>query len=398
MGRVARYKKVKSFDKNAMRNTGGGEYIWGESNTATVGGGRGLQKKRKQSLAAQRHQKKKMTSRQRKRNKGNLDDDDFDDFDNNGFNLAPSGKDDFDLADMNLTVKREKRVDPSTLLLDDKQSTMPTVKSTKRTDPQSVLPGGGEVQITNTKVKVGNQTLPVTIPKTDAEERRMNRMLRLNDTSKDDKFKLEGRKEGESMNAFKKRLKLETKMALMQDKQAAKRKANEEKNRNDTGEVVVSKAQRRKDFLKAKKEKKRRGRNGGNDQNYDLEENTAETTSGGGDDESTELKKSSTSSFITGEQAVAMTARTTPAAPVGSFLDQVDQPPEFKLLPRGAQKLKLKMRSSKVETSNSGGDKNVMSEDKIRAEQNAMDAMRRKVQAQYSLVKARRKKDGDFHL
>jgi len=35
---------------------------------------------------------------------------------------------------------------------------------------------------------------------------------------------------------------------------------------------------------------------------------------------------------------------------------------------------------------------------KIKAEQRAMEKMRLKVQAQYALIKARRKREGDFHL
>ena len=46
-----------------------------------------------------------------------------------------------------------------------------------------------------------------------------------------------------------------------------------------------------------------------------------------------------------------------------------------------------------------GDKKPGLDEEKIEAEQNAMEIMRRKVQAQYALMKAKRKQEGgNFHL
>jgi hypothetical protein len=84
--------------------------------------------------------------------------------------------------------------------------------------------------------------------------------------------------------------------------------------------------------------------------------------------------------FITGEAAVARL----------SFLDQVEQPPVFTQLPRGASKkpngkLKCKEFESKSKLQ--------------KEEQNSMEAMRRKVQAQYAILKQKRRPQGaPFHL
>eukprot|EP00979_Chaetoceros_neogracilis_P003486 scaffold602_cov227-Chaetoceros_neogracile.AAC.8 len=86
--------------------------------------------------------------------------------------------------------------------------------------------------------------------------------------------------------------------------------------------------------------------------------------------------------FVTGEQAV-------------SFLERAERPPTFDRLPRGAhKKLKLTIKGVNDDT---GGK---MDEGKIKAEQNSMEIMRRKVQAQYALLKAKRKQQGgaSFHL
>ena len=78
-------------------------------------------------------------------------------------------------------------------------------------------------------------------------------------------------------------------------------------------------------------------------------------------------------SLITGEAAVAR----------ASFLDQVEQPPVFAQLPRGASKKtheKLKCKQFEAKSKE-------QKEESIKAEQNAMEAMRKKVQAQYSILR-----------
>ena len=88
MGRVAKYKKVKAFD----RKHSGGEYVWGEND--------GRPKKKKRSKTAEKLKQIKLKRRR---------DGDIDPFNCGvgGYDLPPQEKDDFDLSDMK--VKRVKK-------------------------------------------------------------------------------------------------------------------------------------------------------------------------------------------------------------------------------------------------------------------------------------------------
>eukprot|EP00978_Attheya_sp_CCMP212_P034395 scaffold143861_cov60-Attheya_sp.AAC.1 len=101
--------------------------------------------------------------------------------------------------------------------------------------------------------------------------------------------------------------------------------------------------------------------------------------------------------FITGERAVAAAAASASRSP--AFGEQAERPPVFTVLPRGARALE-KTRQAKIMMSkkNIAANDNGTKESKIEAEQRSMEAMRNKVQAQYELIKARRKQAGDFHL
>lgn len=152
------------------------------------------------------------------------------------------------------------------------------------------------------------------------------------------------RMDGESKRAFHKRMQTETRRAIRNEK--IETTGNPEKK------------ERKKEFLKLKKKKKKGSR-------------TKEDDVGGSrpyhsDDESNEL--------ITGERAAA--AQKVP------FGDQVERPPSFQVLPRGAT-AKKSMSSGK---SNSG-----MNDAQQHAEQRSMEKMREMVQARYALIKAQRK-------
>lgn len=70
------------------------------------------------------------------------------------------------------------------------------------------------------------------------------------------------------------------------------------------------------------------------------------------------------------------------------FGEQVERPPIFKQLPRGANKNKSNERKQDKK-------KKLL---KVEDEQNTMEQMRKEIQARYALIKAKRKRDGDFHL
>ncbi len=304
MGRVARYKKTKSFDKQHR----GGEYVWG-SMSSTM--------KRKRSITAERHHKKKS------KRKGFIEDEGFD---------LPPGKDDFDLADLEVKKQKKRKLDDDlhTLSNDIKPST----------------------KVTSERVKIGNKVVSCAIPQNDQEEREMVRSLNIDkktgksSTDLRKQRTIEGRRKGESMNAFNKRLKEETEMALANDHRNKKAQ-----DFTDNPEQV-SKSQRRKEFLKKKKMKKR---------------------------PVSSFQDSTDDVLISSEQIATHV----------SFLEQAEQPPTFKQLPRGAKAKSVVKKDS---------DGKSLDEAKIKAEQNAMEAMRRKVQTQYAKIKAKRREEGKFHL
>lgn len=322
MGRVARYKKTKAFDKKHQ----GGEYVWGSTSFA---------KKKKRSQTAERHHNKKS------KRKGYAE--------VGGFDLPP-GKDDFDLADLVVKKQKKRKLD----------------EDLKTPSNETVIPSGGvkpSTKISSDKVKIGNKVVSCAIPQSEQEEKKMVKSLNLDHkTGKSSidvrkQSTIEGRRQGESMNAFKRRLKEETEMAL----------ANDYKNKKSADVTEdpdkLTKSQRRKEYLKKKKMKK----------------TSAAKFDDGDDFPSSSTRQTSDDGFITGEQAVARV----------SFLEQAEQPPVFKQLPRGAKE------KSKTKKDHKGKS---LDEAKIKAEQNAMEAMRRKVQAQYAVIKAKRRQEGKFHL
>jgi hypothetical protein len=337
MGRVSRYKKTKSFDKQHR----GGEYVWGTTE---------LSSKKKRSKTAEKLLAKKLKRKQRDQTDG-------------GFNL-PVEKDDFDLKDM--VVRKEKRS-----RLDD------CLKSQSTTSVVSVAPSlKPKAVVTTNKVNIGGKTVSVTIPEDEVAEKRTARSLNIDlktgQSKAEKKSSIEARRPGESMTAFRQRMKVEVKKALGENIKQTKRNSNSvsEEKVDENGEEKKTRSQKKKEFLnmkkKAKKSKKAGVKGGYESDDYFNEKIMV--------DNNDTIKEG----FLTGEQAAAQI----------SFLEQADRPPIFEQLPRGAQnKSKLKMKGSE-------GEKSVTSskidEEKIKAEQSAMEIMRRKVQNQYALLRAKR--------
>ena len=360
MGRVSKYKKVKAVDPFSKQKKGKAaasartsEYVWGMGDNG--------RKEKKRSLKAPRHQARKLggggmsDGRRRAREAAGA----------GGFDLPPSGKDDFDLADLVGSVKRQKRPRLDDGLADPRRRNETTTIS-KRTP---------------------------SIPETDAEEKRVARILKLSSkdsksggsgkggsgsgsksaigsssaAKKGSKSQISGRKEGESMRAFERRVKEETRLILLEQASESKLTSKE-------------KAAKKKEFLKTLKSKKknRKGGGGGGRPRSGSSDDEYGSDGGNGDDGGGGL--------VTGERAVAAAARA--AASTGAAIhDQVERPPTFELLPRGATK-KAKKEGGKLG----------MDEQKRRAEQRAMDNLRAKVQAQYAVIKQKRKRAGEFHL
>ena len=366
MGRVAKYKKVKAFDKQHQ----GGEYIWGNA---------GGNKTKKRSLTAERHKRRKMKKRGY-------------DVNQSGFDLPPDG-DDFDLSD--LVVKKQPKQTLDAGLMNGTGTALSSVQqSSTKASASPATPADSSSSssrpaaiVKNQTIQIGNTSVALSIPLTEKEESRTHKLLHIDSKTgqskslqTSNKIGIEGRREGESMNAFNRRLKEETEMALA--KNYKKRKESDETVKiGPDGEEKMSRAQKRKEYSKMRKKRRK-------NKNVTLTTNGSGNDDGYGNDDDND-------GFITGEQAASRI----------SFLEQAEQPPIFQQLPRGAhKKLKMKMRGSGNSDGNSSGKKknvnsNNMDEEKIKAEQNAMEIMRRKVQAQYAIMKAKRRQAaGSFHL
>jgi hypothetical protein len=312
MGRVAKYKKVKSFDPYSKKNRGKVNL----DNVGMWGFGENGQKVKKRSRRAE------MLKSKTKKGKVSADE--------GGFDLPPSVKDEFDIKDMLGTIKKQN-----------------TEKAEETVESQYK--------------KVATATGPVaSIPETDREEMKMQKFLKpesqMNKAHKENAEKTAKRVEGESKRAYKRRMQDETRDIIRQDR---------------TVEKNPEKKQRKKEFLKNKKNKKRKP-------TYDDDDRDRSGAASSDDDVD--------DGFITGEQAVKKMGDQV------QFGEQAERPPVFRVLPRGA---KAKAEPTKKAPK---GTKPGMTMQQIEAESHAMDIMRRKVQAQYAVIKSKRKHDGDFHL
>lgn len=296
MGRVARYKKLKSCDPFA-KNGGVMTDMWGEGNNG--------QRAKKRSLTSQ-----KLRS---KRKRGAFSEQQED---TAGFDLPPSGKDDFDIHDLVGSLKKEKPVE---------------VLKEDTVDRQA-----------NKRLKVEVAAGPEQALSLEKETREA-RILKINLEKKKDQL-VAPRMEGESKKAFYKRMQTEAKRAIRNEK--IEETSNPEKK------------QRKKEFMKLKKQKKKKGGN--------VADGELNRSGYGSEDESNGL--------VTGERAAA--------AQKVVFGDQVERPPTFQVLPRGAIAKK---------SNSSGKSNNAMSNAQQHAEQRSMEKMREMVQARYALIKAQRK-------
>jgi len=198
--------------------------------------------------------------------------------------------------------------------------------------------------MTKLEVPVSNQFMINSLE----DEQRTARVLKIAVEAKPKEETMK-RIEGESKKAFYKRVKQETRQLIRQDKLQTQ---NPEKR------------QRKKEFMNAKK-KAKKGKGSKQTEDSDLDSRA------GADDEEHDT-------FITGEQAARMS----------TIHDQVERPPSFQQLPRGAVHKKATMAQNNKSSKNF----------QVLLEHKAMEEMRRKVQAQYALIKSKRKQEGDFHL
>ena len=301
MGRVSKYKKIKSFDPYSKKNRGNIDL----SQVGVWGLGDNGQKSKKRSRRSEILRKNK--GKKRRNNE------------NDGFDLPPSGKDEFDIADLVGSVKKQKI-------------------ETLNDDPTD-----------HSEIKIAVEGNVATIPKTMEDEKKVAKLLKvetkLKEEEKKEKIQAQSRMEGESKNAYNRRSMNETRQIIKQTKM--------EKN--------VEKRKRKKEFHNNKKRNKKK-----------------KVTMYEDESDSEDIIVQKRKHGVTSESDYVQ------------FGEQAERPPTFKQLPRGARQ--------KDESSKKKGKSTGMTDVQIEAEKNAMEMMRRKVQAQYASIKAKRKRAGEFHL
>ena len=370
MGRVAKYKKIKKVDlfskSNAANTSNPAESIWGIGDNG--------RKKKKRSKVAQRMHERKMKAGGSKQLRASCGAD--------GFNIPPE-EDDFDLDDLHGSLKPSKRPRIDEALVDPNARKLASVKPSVPVKlPESHQKSAGDL------------ARRATIPETDRDEARVARILKSGSKAdpgerggvtagaKESKSGFNGRKEGESMRSFERRVKEETRLILNRQAMGS-RLANKEK------------IEKKKEFLKSLRKKKKRrkvgisgliqdqqqvgdGRDFDADYDFPASGDSGAVVAGDG--------------FVTGERAIAAAAATAKCSSRSSSLhDQVERPPEFKFIPRGAPK---RDRIGK----DKDGPQIGMDQKQRAAERRAMERMRMQVRAKYAIIKQKRKKAGDFHL
>jgi hypothetical protein len=381
MGRVAKYKKIKSFDPYSKQNKGS----FDAANGVIWGLGDNGRKAKKRSRTAERLQQQKKNKKNTKLQEDNVD----------GFDLPPSEKDEFDMTDLMGSVKKEKvqRITEEQEEADKKKKES-TGTSSSSPPPQKNVTAHNHNPLANFPPSTGHHN--------DDEQLKVAKLLKLdqqllltaNADNNDNKVKATtsktmDRMPGESKRAYQKRCRDETRQIIYKTTTTMKKN--------------VEKLQRKKDFLKQKKKKKKGNKNIGAASvgQYDND-------SDDDDDDYRQVASSSNTTFLTGERAVAAMAAAAGAAPSAKkktahdnpvrFGEQAERPPVFRQLPRGAQPKKISHNNNNNNNNNPG----LLSspEQIITAEStNAMEHLRRKVQAQYARVRAQRKAAGEqFHL
>jgi hypothetical protein len=349
MGRVSKYKKIKACDPFSKRNRGGPKGNAGAIDLSIVdvwGLGDDGRKQKRRSRTAEKLKAAKFKNKQ-SMNKNNY-----------FFDLPPSEGDEFDLKDLIGSVKKQK-LEPNSLLQNEQGKSTGAVSSTLSGDAIKNNNRADEESYNQVNTSTGND---VNIPVTDQDEAKVARLLKLENqiTKKQDQKVLDSQKrmEGESKRAYAKRTKAETRQIIKQ--------TSTKKN--------LEKLQRKKEFLNSKKKKKR-----------GLALRPNDTFGDDYDDNGTRV------SIITGERVDDAMA----VDPV-KFGEQAERPPIFRQLPRGANgKTSSSTNISNMNTKNSKG----MSDEQISVENDAMEVMRRRVQAQYAAIRLKRRQAQEsFHL
>jgi hypothetical protein len=391
MGRLSNYKKIKSCDPYSKKNGGKIDLptvgIWGLGDSG--------RKVKKRSLKAEKMKAKKEKNKsiQQSSRKGKNSNNKFKKDDDGGFDIPPSDKDEFDMADLMGSVKRQKLETNDNMLGESTATSATSVSKLNNANESESNNDTNSDEAAYDKVMTSTGNV-ANIPKTDQDESKVTRLLRL-DKQAEQKSEKErkishARMEGESKRAYNKRAKAETRQII----------------KNSTvGPKNVEKQQRKNEFMKNKK--KRKGR-GGPSQNY------ASNIGYNNDDDDAAIdndNRNETNRYRHSDPEKSF------KEDVVNFGERAERPPTFRTIPRGAkskdrststkaQSAQTHTPSATVTTStknkkskaNSKASSSGMSDAQVEAERNSMEIMRRRVQAQYAAIRSKRHHAGDFHL
>jgi hypothetical protein len=375
MGRVARYKKVKSIDPFAKNGS------W----KSDIGDCATLKRVRRKSKTALKMKEQKTNKLQRR---GKKRKDDVDDVvvgkrgggsngwgDDEGYDLPPEGGDDFDMNDIMGSVKKQKRNKSISLLLEDdakKKISSPVSSYTK----VSSSANNGNV----TKKKKNNKVLP-SEAKTNVSKKKQDNNLPYDGT----------------MPITAKTSTREI-IASCSSNSITSRKQNRSNNNIDDGTNM--KQEKRKAFFEKKKMKKKHKRGGIDDSDDDNDNNNSNYHVNNGSPSNDIEKTTEINKKVAVKQ---QNYSDTIAARSVAFNVQVERPPTFTMLPRGANKLaknqQTKMSVRRDRGGEGGGDDNgcdteetVTTAQRIQKEKQDMEAMRERVMRQYAILRESRRK------
>jgi hypothetical protein len=342
MGRVARYKKVKSVDPFAKART------W----TDDVGDAN-LRRTKKRSKTAQKLKDQKNNKLQRrlrgkeveKKKRGGSNgwgDDD-------GFDLPPDGEDEFDMNDLMGSIKKQ------------------AVKSSdlfKGKNPALDFVSASKGRSSSTEAKLSQKTEKVDLRGASTATTQQKQAQNNTSQPKKNDKKNETAAKSSAITAH------------TPTREIIAACSNPKKQQQPGDDCKTSKQSKRKAFLEQKKLKKRkRGK-------YDdFEENDF-----GSLDKTSSAAKQQLQSSMPIATAAKSKPQSQPVAPIARSLidDQVERPPIFSALPRGAKKKK----TASAEKPDDGDGK----DDRIRKEQQALEAMRERVMKQYAILRESRRR------
>jgi len=366
MGRLSRYKKVKSIDPFAKNGS------W----KSDVGDCSTLHRVKKKSKTALRLKEQKASKLQR-RSRGKNDKDIGGKKntggsngwgDDDGYDLPPDGEDEFDMKDLTGSVK--KKTHKSNPLLETK---IPAQLGTL-----SSSPGGDKLtrQVENVDLRgVGAGSNVKNVGGSAQSSKK---------ATKDGALKITAR----------------TSTRDIIEAHSNPKSQNQNKNNASTSSFGLTKQEKRKAFLDKKKLKKRQRKRGGgalndddDDDDYANQEALKSLHSQSSSyASSAQQKQGNPKKHLTQQQNFSDTlvART-------AMDDQVERPPTFTSLPRGANKLS---KNKKPKLSYATGEGSGMEEgdseksQRIRKEQQALELMRERVMKQYALLRESRRNGG----